>query len=453
MAPKLDSLPKPALLTKLQDAQKLLRPILVCGPGRGGSTALMALLTSDKRVAADQIHPFENCLLTYCLKLSLLQSRFDRPGAWNLGQMINFGDSDFGAYPYRPTPPDDAPPDAVLGQPTEVEWLRGLWQVISGYVKRHRPGAAWYAEKVPSWVPCYAGSLGAQTLHLFRDPRDLYLSANALMKRLDYYSFGRKPEDDDPAYARELASAYLMLFENYRQERGNASALCLRYEDLAKDPHAMATRLSEFLGLNLLVSAMNRSPASHLTSASLAQSVERWRHEQLPAGVESTLIDGLAEPMRVFGYELDPTKVAEAAERTFDCTERDIVTRLEPGAHGTFGDVSDNGLELILHGEDFHITLPESRRDAASIHECWLTVRGQQGTHCSVYWDCGQGFREEESIHVPFFPADHWQVVRFGFARRPAWQGTIRRLRFDICNGGRITPDRLVRLRAIRLIR
>src|SRR6516225_6867811 len=97
-----------------QGSGALLRPILVCGPGRGGSTALMALLTSDARVAADHVHPFENCLLTYCLKLALLQSRFDRPGAWNIGQLIDFSDSGFGAYPYRPTAPAGAPPSAVL---------------------------------------------------------------------------------------------------------------------------------------------------------------------------------------------------------------------------------------------------------------------------------------------------------------------------------------------------
>lgn len=432
-------------------SEALLKPILVCGPNRGGSTALMALLTSDARVAADQIHPFENCLLTYCLKLALLQSRFDRPGAWNIGQMLNFGDSEFGAYPYRPSAPAGTPPSAVLGQPTEAEWFRGLWQTIAEYIRRRRPGAAWYAEKVPSWVPTYAGSdLGATTIYLFRDPRDIFLSANALMKKLDYYSFGRKPQDDDTAYAREFASAYLMLFENYRSHLNKPGSILLRYEDLARDAQAVSGVLNEKLGLCVNIAGMNRTPQSHRTSASLASSIERWRREGLPPGVEGTLMDGLDEAIGSLGYA--PAR-AEPGMPKIDCTRRQDVAGLQHNSHGRFADVTEEGLEIIPEGDDFSIWLPEWHLDASQVHECWLTVRARIGTHCSVYWDSGQGFGEEESIHQPFFPADHWQIIRFGVARRAKWAGTIHRIRFDLCNGGAISPYRRIYLRSVRLIR
>jgi hypothetical protein len=42
----------------------LLMPILVSGYGRVGSTALMALLGTDERVAFDRRYPFENRYLT-----------------------------------------------------------------------------------------------------------------------------------------------------------------------------------------------------------------------------------------------------------------------------------------------------------------------------------------------------------------------------------------------------
>jgi hypothetical protein len=412
----------------------------------------MALLTSDARVAADHVHPFENCLLTYCLKLALLQSRFDRPGAWNIGQLIDFSDSGFGAYPYRPTAPAGAPPSAVLGQPTEAEWLRGLWQTTSEYISRRRPGAAWYAEKVPSWVPTYVGSdLGAKTIYLFRDPRDIFLSANALMKKLDYYSFGRKPEDDDLAYAREVASAYLMLFENYRSHRNRPESMLLRYENLARDPAALSAALNEKLGVGVNIAGMNRTPPSHRTSSNLAASIERWRHEGLPTGVEGTLMDGLDEAIGYLGYAAGAQ--TEPGIPKIDCTRREDVGGLQHNSHGRFAGVSDEGLEIIPQGEDFSILLPERHLEASRVNECWLTLKSRIGTHCSIYWDSGQGFGEDESIHQPFFPADHWQIVRFGVGTKSRWTGTIRRIRFDLCNGGTISPYRRIYLRSIRLIR
>src|SRR5438132_13668463 len=49
-----------------------LMPILVVGYGRVGSTALMALLGTDERVAFDRRYPFEHRYVTYVAKLSLL---------------------------------------------------------------------------------------------------------------------------------------------------------------------------------------------------------------------------------------------------------------------------------------------------------------------------------------------------------------------------------------------
>ena len=52
-----------------------LTPILVAGYGRSGTTALMALLGSDPRVAFDRRHPYENRYLTYQTKFALLSAR------------------------------------------------------------------------------------------------------------------------------------------------------------------------------------------------------------------------------------------------------------------------------------------------------------------------------------------------------------------------------------------
>src|SRR5262249_6808791 len=151
---------------------------------------------------------------------------------------------------------------------------------------------------------------------------------------------------------------------------------------------------------------------------------------------------GLQEAIGFLGYTASTQ--AEPGIPKIDCTRREDVARLQPNAHGRFAEVSEEGLEIIPQGDDFCILLPARPLDASRVHECWLTVRGRTGDHCSVYWDSGQGFGEEESMHVPFFPAEHWQIVRFAVAQRPKWAGTIRRIRFDICNGGTSSPYRRI---------
>ena len=54
----------------MTEPSKPLTPILVAAPGRSGSTALMALLGSDPRVAFDRQYPFENRHLTYLVKFA-----------------------------------------------------------------------------------------------------------------------------------------------------------------------------------------------------------------------------------------------------------------------------------------------------------------------------------------------------------------------------------------------
>jgi len=53
----------------------MLTPVLVSGYGRSGTTALMALLATDPRVAFDRRYPFENRYLTYLVKFCLLTGR------------------------------------------------------------------------------------------------------------------------------------------------------------------------------------------------------------------------------------------------------------------------------------------------------------------------------------------------------------------------------------------
>jgi hypothetical protein len=432
----------------------LLAPILVCGLGRSGSTALMALLASDEGIALDGVYPYENCLLSYCTKLALLQGRYDRPGAWNVSQLIDFNDSGFGAYPYHPEVTSDSVRERVLSLPTLEEWMRQLWEVMSSPARKARPSSSRYAEKVPPWLPSHVRDvLGAQTIYLFRDPRDIYLSANAFMRKLNYLSFGRQSGDSEGDYARTLAHGFLELFENYRADRDRADCLLVRYEDLIAQRSTTTACLARFLNARLDESALERSSDYHVTAGTPRESVARWKREAPPRDVSDILTDNLQEAMAALGYEHEASGASHQGVRTLDCSDASHVRGLEPNAHGIFSGVSEDGLAIRLQGDDFFVMLPPNELEAASIHECWLTVHGQAGTHCSVYWaGPGEAFSETRALHVPFFPASHWQVVRFRLRSHPEWKGAIRRIRFDVCNGGVILADSMIRLRSIRLV-
>jgi len=103
----------------------LLVPILVAGYGRVGSTALMALLGTDERVAFDRRYPFENRYLTYVAKLSLLASGPGGSPHLDAVQLHDFTDDHFGAMPWPTGPAKYGMP---VVRPSTGEWLAGLWR-------------------------------------------------------------------------------------------------------------------------------------------------------------------------------------------------------------------------------------------------------------------------------------------------------------------------------------
>src|SRR5882724_11739526 len=117
----------------------LLMPILVAGYGRVGSTALMALLATDERVAFDRRYPFENRYLTYVAKLSLLASGPGRSPHLDAVQLHDFTDGRFGAMPWPTGPAKDGVP---VVRPSTGDWLSGLWRTFSASVRRARPHAS-----------------------------------------------------------------------------------------------------------------------------------------------------------------------------------------------------------------------------------------------------------------------------------------------------------------------
>jgi hypothetical protein len=405
----------------------MLTPILVSGYGRSGTTAVMALLATDPRVAVEPAYPLESRYLTYFAKWVLLSERPEAQGRWPADALFDFDDCAFGGWPWTP-------PARLV--PAAGEWLAGLWDVFSRAALGRRPDCRFYAEKVPHWLPALvAPYLPCRVVYLFRQPADVYLSANAFMRARGYHGFGRGPGDTDEDHARNLAHCYLEYFENYRGRRGQDGAPLLRYEDLVLDRDGAAARLGASLGLVLDARAGFEHLAAHRTSASPAASVGRWRREGLAPGVVRVLGGCLGEALAELGYE--PLVPGPAPLPWLDLTG-------QPGpgawpqhaAHGAVRPGPDGALAVHAAGDDFWIAPPVAPFDAGRVAELWLCVRASGGDHCSVYWrGPDEGFAEERCIHRRTRPARHWQVLRFDLRGHPRWQGTVAGVRLDLFNG------------------
>jgi hypothetical protein len=191
--------------------------------------------------------------------------------------------------------------------------------------------------------------------------------------------------------------------------------------------------VKSFVGLELQPDApeLTRHLSKHQTSSSLQASVSRWRREPLPAAVHALLGSLLAGHIEDYSYEPTPGVRPPSAV---------VPDPAWPHSPDGRWEAKDTGAEVTLLGGDAWVELPRDPIRAAEVAELWLCLRGVTGDHCSVYWRSpGEGFAEDRSLHVPFFPGPHRQVVRFAVAKHPQWRGSIEQLRVDVCNGT-VTP-------------
>lgn len=390
-----------------------LTPILIAGYGRSGTSALMELLGTSPRVAFDRRYPFENRWLTYLAKSARLASSASNCPELGSEALCDFDVARLGGIPW----PID--PIAIGERPipvSDADWLTASWARFSDRARERFPDATHYAEKAPAWLPAaVCDILPARTIHLVRDPRDVLISIGAFNRARGSLAFGRKPGDSDRVYARSLAHALLVYFENQRGDAGRAECVTVRFEDLVLDRAAVVARLSEFLGIELAVAQPESAHLTmHRTAASAEQAVDRWRREHLPIQVRTVLESLLAEAMAGNGYEISP---GVAPMPQLELAGVDETT-------------------IAITGPDCWFEAPGVDFAARSVAEVWLCLRGDTGNHCSLYWcRANENFDEGRCVHVPFSPGRHWQVIRVSLAGHAHWHGAIARLRLDLCNG------------------
>ncbi len=415
-------------------------PILVAGTGRSGTTAVMAQLGVEPRIAFDRVYPYENRYLTYWAKCALLAERPGGLSAFTSDQLCNFKNSEFGARPWPTTTPADG--DALALSTSES--LAALWHGFVEGVRRRRPGATHVAEKAPAWLPATLRRVTpVRTIYLVRDPRDVFLSANAFNRARGFLAFGRDESDTDREYALKLAYAWLQYFENQRVDQDDA--MTIRFEDFMQDRAASVRRIGEFLSLDLRPdeSAGSEHLPIHQTSSSLEQTVGRWRREPLDSSAAALLEAMLHEAMAFNGYPLSGSSrpVAELPLTEFQTSSPDGACSLTDRGH----------LQAEIRGADFWIETPAEGLSTRPIAEIWTCLRGNVGEHCSLYWRRpGEIFDQGRSVHSPFCPGDHWQIIRFVPAGHEHWHGRLAGIRLDLCNN----PARAGRaeIRWIRLI-
>jgi len=430
------------------EARMGLIPQLVAGYGRSGTTALMSLLGTDSRVAMGRAYPFEDRYLTYVSKLAILLERNLIQPQLSAEELYSFESCGWGGVPWAPPGPAKGRPGEA-GLPSAAEWFQQLWAVIDekvsgvsndpgtgAFTRPARPGnLQFYAEKVPAWVsPFVRRYLPTRTYYLFRDPRDMFLSANAFMRQRNYFSFGRGPKDSDLDHARNLAYEFLLYYENFRADRHRADCMLVPYAGLIRDRAGLVDRLQRFAGLECLDQVEANELESHRTSASPEVSLDRWRREPLPSGVLSFLETYLQESFAALHYEpAAPGKIRSC-----------------PGAE--FAQENENGLCVPTERGPFSIELPMDPFPSDRVTEIWVSAFGPALDEISLSWRTPEReYSHRRGLSLSAYAGPHWRVFRFPVGRHERWHGRISRLQLQLTFSP-FPGDDPVYLRWVRLV-
>jgi hypothetical protein len=294
------------------------RPLIVTTLGRTGSTWCVWMLQSHPEVVAHS--PFENDARVGTYWMSVLQTL-----------------SDPTSYLRQVFPGDVASPDWWVGQEADIPsrlndasldgWLAdsriyelalscrdridSFYEFLAGQQDKR---ASYFVEKyLPRQLPpdllreLYPG---AAEVVLVRDLRDVFCSVLAFNRKRGYEAFGREQAGSDDEYIDTVRRSGEALLTHMRSD-GRKTQL-IRYEDLIREPVATLEPVLAALGLDPggAPEMVERAAVSiggmdhHMTAASAAASIGRWRSDLEPELAERC--DAILSPVVAdFGYETD----------------------------------------------------------------------------------------------------------------------------------------------------
>ncbi|GEM_PF-2513529 len=403
-------------------------PIMLCGQGRSGTTALMKLFSSSELVFSDREYPYEKRYLTYFAKLSELLARRDPTEPFEVPNLLDFNDRTFGGFPWTYS---DGYPDAPW-PPGKSDWLNMFWSGFARLAATLNPSARYYIEKAPGWLPGFVRkALPCETVYLFRDLRDVYLSSQ-LWGRTDAEYLRLESEDKTGEQAHMLAYEFMQSYENYAADRRAGDAYLVRYEDSISDAPGTVKRIEERFGLRLDLERSRRDWAGHATSSSLSASVGRWQKEGIDERAHRAFLTCVGRELQDLGYAVEdaPAPVFEFHFSSECMPEASFAE--SPDGHLY---LESNQARVEISDAGYWLTLPIENFDAESIDHIWISVAQGPGNVCSLYWRRpGESFSEAESFHVEHQPSESWRVLDFPLNQHPEWRGKIEEVRLHLFN-------------------
>lgn len=291
-----------------------LRPLILTGPGRAGSTIFMQMLAGHPEVAV--YPPFEDEPRVATYWIDVLRA-LARPESW-MRQIAPVGTLDGDWW----LGGGDPAPRRLRSRPLQ-EWLasagvedlaafaqariEAVYERIAA--EQGRGAAGFFGEKVRNDIVSdllWELYPDVREVVLVRDPRDVMTSILASIRKR-----GVQPPPEDPLrwVDAEFTARILGVLESWRGRRD--SVLLVRYEDLMMKPRETLAGVLGYAGLAqgdeeieaMLDAAGRRLPGmdQHRTSADAASSIGRWRRDLEPALVDACE-RSVGEALEAWGY-------------------------------------------------------------------------------------------------------------------------------------------------------
>jgi len=437
----------------IKDNPEVLKPILVTGMGRSGSTLAMQLLGTDPNCVFDEVYPLESRYLSLITHFA---------AQWRGWTFADYGQTASAYQAILGTNPvvvrKDADQDKLLHIPQGDEVLMAMWKQFSQSVRTGKPNAKFYAEKVVEWLPSFlAPTMDCYALYLFRDPRDLFLSANKFNEKRGYLAFGREQRDSDRDHALTLAYRYLHRYENYKafKAAGGHTSL-IRYEDMALNPIPTLSHLIETTGIQIHPLKDDKSFSQHRTSGSIEQSVARWKREPIDQSVLDIFDEVLFEVMTEMGYETNRPATAEKFNFNFSANDGDqLKSRISKIENASLANVSDAGLTFNCESPEVSFVVNLDETKTSDVSEIWIVLSGAFGGQATMGWASPSSdfvFSQASEFLKSYDPGPHCTTLRFIVRNEDSFQGSLDKLFFKVTNKAAQAQGNACNVRAIKLI-
>lgn len=420
----------------------------------------MQLLGTDPDCVFDQVYPLESRYL------SLITHFAAQWQGWTFsdyGQTASAYQSILGTNPIVLRAGQDQ--SKLLKIPMSSDVLSALWKQFSDTVRVEKPSSRFYAEKVVEWMPSFLSNcMDSYALYLFRDPRDLFLSANSFNAKRGYLAFGRQQADTDRDHALTLAYRYLHRFENYKAfKAAGGKASLVRYEDLALNPIPTLKDLIDAIGINIRPLQDDKSYSQHRTSGSIQESIARWKREPVNQAVLDVFDEVLQDVLRELDYEVSGTKTAPLVFDFCGKSGGKLVGSVVGSENARLAGTSDAGLlvevtDAVTAGGDaqsINLDLQCSDISMNDVSECWVCVSGDFGGRAGLSWSSGAGIFEtskSSDFLKSYDPGTHCTTLRFNLSSEESWCGQLSSLRLHISNTVHNRSHPSMNIRLVKLL-